>query len=195
MTSQLASTKMLSQGNRCIFDVQLDISYVVDTEWKSLNSFGMTLLTTIADQIGHKYKQWERCSRAIRDCLFDEFLLLKPTGKEWKGKISVACQCVDKYSVSDYSEIIYDRFTYDGFMTITNKCTRLDKPSDVFLKYTIRFFLSPILPIAYQMYCARGYTKIYNCPEDIETNGETTKKPNLDDEKEYNHVEMWRKNH
>ncbi|KAK0072772.1 hypothetical protein PV325_010818 [Microctonus aethiopoides] len=195
MSSQLVSTKTLSQCKRCIFDVKLDLSYVMDSEQKSLNSFGSSLLTTITDQIGHKYKQWKRCIRIIRDSLFDEFLLLKPSGKEWKGTISVAGQCVDKYSVSDYSEIIYDWFTYDGFMTLPDNSTNPHKPSEVVLKYTIRFLLSPILPIAYNIYSARGYSKIYNCVEDIEASGEITKNPNLDEENQYNHVEMWRTNH
>ncbi|KAK0072966.1 hypothetical protein PV326_013927 [Microctonus aethiopoides] len=194
MSSQLVSTKMFTQSNRCIFDVKLDLSYVVDSEQDSLNSFGRSLLTTITDQIGDKHKQGKRCSRAIRDSLLDEFLLLKPSGKEWKGTISVGGQCVDKNSVSAFSEIIYDLFTYDGF-TMLDHSTDGDLSYEVFLKYTIRFFQSPILPIAHHMFSARGYSKIYHCPEDIETSGKTTKNPNLNNEKECNDVEILRTNH
>ncbi|KAK0174521.1 hypothetical protein PV327_010281 [Microctonus hyperodae] len=188
MSSQLVPTKM-SQSNICIFDVTLDISYTADSEWKSFDCFKSTLLTTIVGQIGHKYKQWKRCSCIIRDCLSEKF---EPLQRKCKGTFSVAGQCEDKYTAGGFSEIIYDSFTYDGFMTIPDNFTNQDKPSNVFLQYTIRFFLRPILPIAYHMYSARGYNIIYKCVQNTDESDNIIMNLNLNVEKEYDHVKIWR---
>ncbi|KAK0073561.1 hypothetical protein PV326_013291 [Microctonus aethiopoides] len=153
--------------NMFIFDVTLEISYVTD----------------------------ENALIAIK--LFEKFLELKPSSTEWKGTISVAGQFYHKNSTSAvYSEIIYDWFLYDGFMTVPELPKGQHKSPSVCLQYTIKFLLNPALPIAQHIYCAKGYEKIPLIGrwtvDDINKYMNIIKEK-VDHEKEYNHLEIWQK--
>lgn len=181
----------MSKYKSFIFDVELDISYTADSAWKSDWYLWETMLTTITGQIGHKYKNWEKCRYIIAECLFKKFLELNPS-TEWKGTISVRGQYHDKDLNCNYSEIIHDCFCYVGLMTIpenSDEDNQLKSPP-VCLKYTIRFLLSPALPSAQSIYCANGYKKYVDGKM---FNDKTDKRFNieLDHEKEYNHLEVW----
>ncbi|KAK0077491.1 hypothetical protein PV326_010014 [Microctonus aethiopoides] len=184
-----------SKYNSFIFDVELDISYTAYSAWESsaIDFFYQALSKTIACQIGHKYKQWEVSSDIIARRLYDEFSLLQLSGKKWECIISVAGQYHDPDSVSaDFSEMIYDCFTYDGCLTKPNDISEMLNIPDAFLQYTIRFVLSPALPSAQPLYFTRGYQKIPKCIPYLWINysqKDVIKK--IDQKKEYNHLVVW----
>ncbi|KAK0073393.1 hypothetical protein PV325_009787 [Microctonus aethiopoides] len=190
-TKTMVLTNM-SKYKSFIFDVELDISYTADSAWKSDWRLWKTMLTTITCQIGHKYKNWTKCSYIIAERLFTKFLELNQSA-EWKGTISIKGQYHDRNLDSNYSEIIHDCFCYVGLMTIPENSdvdNQLKSPP-VCLQYTIRFFLSPALPSAQSIYRANGYEKYASGRRfNIQT---TDKRFNIevDYEKEYNHLEVW----
>ncbi|KAK0070923.1 hypothetical protein PV325_013849, partial [Microctonus aethiopoides] len=161
----LALKKTLPECHGFIFDVTLDISFTADSYWKSSRRLLLIMLMTIVGQIGHKYEQWKNISHIIVYTLVNKLLQSEPP-YEWKGTLSVGGQYVNENSAIGSSEIIYDWFTHDGFMTIPDDVVN-SRP--VSLRYTIRFLLSPALPIAQQMYSARGYEIIHDCYEDFWT--------------------------
>ncbi|KAK0073562.1 hypothetical protein PV326_013292, partial [Microctonus aethiopoides] len=182
-----------SNCNRFIFDVTLEIVYVADAKWMNKLRFWQTILTTITCQIGHKYKNWKKCSNVIADCLTAKIISLNPSLTEWKGTVSVAGQYVDDESVNGYSEIIYDRFCYDGFMTIPKNSKDQHQSASVCLEYTMRFLLNPALPIAQITYSAKGY-EIMSCNYwtlDDRRKYENIMNTEVDHKKDYNHVEIW----
>ncbi|KAK0081347.1 hypothetical protein PV326_007722 [Microctonus aethiopoides] len=151
-----------SKCDRFIFDVTLEISYVADAKWNS-------------------------------DSLLRKIIrLVKPSSTEWKGTISVTGQYHDTNSVSGYSEIIYDWFCYDGYMTVPKISTNTTRfVPNVYLQYTMRFLLSPALPAAQSIYCAKGYEKItYLSSTDWEIS-EDILDTEEDQIKEYNHLKVW----
>ncbi|KAK0072773.1 hypothetical protein PV325_010819, partial [Microctonus aethiopoides] len=185
-----------SKYNSFIFDIELDVSYTADSAWDSIymNRFYESLSMTIACQIGHKYKQWKVSSGVIACRLHDEFSSLVLSNNKWKGIISVAGQYVDQNSVSGYSEMIYDWFTYDGYLTTPKKYIRssIYNTSDVYLQYTIRFVLSPASTGAQHFYSTRGYRKVSNSRLLFgTTNFEKIMFEIMDQKKEYNHLEVW----
>ncbi|KAK0073975.1 hypothetical protein PV326_012854 [Microctonus aethiopoides] len=185
-----------SKYNSFIFDVELDISYTANSAWSSVWYLWKTMLTTITCQIGHKYKNWRKCSYIIADSLFSQLNQLNPSTREWNGKISSSGQYHDDDFNSDYSEIIHDCFCYVGLMTIpenTNPKIFLflnTMSPPVCLQYTIRFLLSPALPSAQSIYCANGYKK-YVDPIIFEDRTDKRYNIEVDYEKEYNHFEVW----
>ncbi|KAK0075330.1 hypothetical protein PV326_011678 [Microctonus aethiopoides] len=186
----LALKKILPECHGFIFDVTLDISFTADSKWTSGMRLSLIMLATIVGQIGHKYEQWKNISHIIVYTLFKELLRSK-LSYNWKGTFSVGGQYVNENSAIGSSEIIYDWFTHDGFMTIPDDD---DNSPPVSLQYTIRFLLSPALPIAQQMYSARGYKIIRHCYEDFWTPYNEIINTMIDRKKEYNHLEMWRAN-
>ncbi|KAK0081560.1 hypothetical protein PV326_007612 [Microctonus aethiopoides] len=184
-----------SKYNSFIFDIELDVSYTADSAWYYYYNdfFYKTLSMTIACQIGHKYKQWKVSSGVIACRLHDEFSSLKLSYTTWKGIISVAGQYVDQDSVSGYSEMIYDWFTYDGCLTPpkTYNQSGAVNVSDVYLQYTIRFVLSPALSGAQHLYSTRGYKKISKSRLLSGTTKYQKMMAQMDQKKEYNHLEVW----
>ncbi|KAK0072017.1 hypothetical protein PV326_000545 [Microctonus aethiopoides] len=175
-----------------IFDVELDISYTTDSVWSSYQHLWKTMLTTITCQIGHKYKNWRKCSYIIAERLCTKF----PEANRslgWKGTISVKGQYHDRDLDSNYSEIIHDCICYVGSMTIPENSDLIEKLESppVCLQYTIRFFLSPALPSAQSIYCAIGYEK-YEFGRSFNRRI-TDKRYNIEVDcgKEYNHLEVW----
>ncbi|KAK0074935.1 hypothetical protein PV325_007626 [Microctonus aethiopoides] len=181
-----------SKCNRFIYDVTLDISYVADAKWNYDWLLWQTIMTTITCQIGHKYKNWKKCSCVIAGRLCSEFARLNLSLNEWKGTISITGQYVDEDSVNGYSEIIYDWFSYDGFMTMPKNSKDQHKTPPVCLQYTIRFLLNPALSVAQYIYCTKGYRKlIHYWIRDEISKYENIMNTEVDHEKEYNHLEIW----
>ncbi|KAK0081346.1 hypothetical protein PV326_007721 [Microctonus aethiopoides] len=123
--------------------------------------------------------------------LYNEFGNLIPSSTEWKGTISITGQYVDEDSVSGYSEIIYDWFSYDGFMTMPKNSKDQHKTPPVCLQYTIRFLLNPALSVAQYIYCAKGYEKLDHWILHDFIKYEHIMNTEADHEKEYNHMEIW----
>ncbi|KAK0074934.1 hypothetical protein PV325_007625 [Microctonus aethiopoides] len=177
--------------DRFIFYVTLEISYVADAKWENIAHFWRTILATITCQIGHKYKNWKKCSCVIAERLYSEFVRLNLPLTRWKGTISITGQYVDEDSVNGYSEIIYDWFSYDGFMTIPKNIKDRHKSPPVCLQYTIRFLLNPALSVAQNIYCVKGYEKISEDWPLQQCKNENIMNTEVDLEKEYNHLEIW----
>ncbi|KAK0074039.1 hypothetical protein PV325_008850 [Microctonus aethiopoides] len=182
-----------SKYNSLIFDVELDISYTADSAWQNNWHLWCTMFTTIACQIGHKYKNWKKCSYIIAEGLLNKLLQLKPSSTEWKGTVFVSGQYHDEDADSNYSEIIHDCFCYDGLMTIHKNSDPISKSESppVCLQYTIRFLLSPALPSAQSIYRAKGYEKYYVDHPIFDFEEYRNINIEVDHEKEYNHVEVW----
>ncbi|KAK0174508.1 hypothetical protein PV327_010270 [Microctonus hyperodae] len=190
--NQTAALTKTSKCNRFLFDVALDISYVADAKWENSRHLWQSILTTITCQIGHKYKNWKKCSYIITEYLLKKVEELKPApSTEWKGTISISGQYVDEDSVNGYSEIIYDWFSYAGFMAVSKDSQDQYNSPPVSLQYTIRFLFNPALPIAQQIYSAKGYKKIYCLLYDWKQQYENIMNTKVDHEKEYNHLEIW----
>ncbi|KAK0071369.1 hypothetical protein PV325_013041, partial [Microctonus aethiopoides] len=102
----VALPKIFPGSNRFIFNATLDISFTGNSDWNNSNHLRKILSATIAGQIGHKYKEWKKCSSVIAYRIFIE--LNNICSSKYKGTISVQGQYVDKDSVIGYSEIIYD---------------------------------------------------------------------------------------
>ncbi|KAK0160536.1 hypothetical protein PV328_007937 [Microctonus aethiopoides] len=192
----VALPKILLGSNRFIFNVTLDISYSKNSDLYDTWHLKKITAATIAGQIGHKYKEWKNCSCVIAYRIFRE-LRMYNASSENKNTISIHGQYVDKDSVIGYSEIIYDWFTYDGFMTVpfTDSDGVKKRISAISLQYTIRFLLSPALAVAQHVYSARGYTKLTKPSSEFWTTYEKIMNTEIDHEKEYNHLEMWRANY
>lgn len=187
----VALKKTLPGYHGFIFDVTLDISFTVDRKWTSESPdrrLLLTIIATIVGQIGHKYEQWKNISHIIVYTLFKELLRSK-LSNDWKGTFSVGGQYINENLTIGSSEIIYDWFTHDGFMTIPDNN---DNSPPVSLRYTIRFLLSPALPVAQRMYSDRGYKIIHVCYEDFWKPYEEIMDTMIDHKKEYNHLEMYR---
>lgn len=193
----VALPKILPGSNRFIFNATLDISFTVNSNWDNLVHLRKIISATIAGQIGHKYKEWKKCSCVIAHYIFTK--LNKICSSEYEGTFSIQGQYVDKDLVIGYSEIIYDWFTYDGFMTIpSTDSAGLEKEriSAIFLQYTIRFLFSPALAVAQHVYSARGYVKFHEpASSEFSTTYQRIMNTEIDHEKEYNHLEMWRANY
>lgn len=182
-----------SKCNRFIFDVTLELSYFADGMWENNLHLWQTIIATITCQIGHKYKNWKKCSYVIADYLTVKIITLNPSLREWKGTISVAGQYVDEESVNGYSEIIYDWFSYDGYMAMPKNPKDQHKSPPVCLQYTIRFLLNPALSVAQYIYCAKGYENIacnYRVPRG-NLKYENIMNTEVDHDKEYNHMKIW----
>ncbi|KAK0073511.1 hypothetical protein PV325_009609 [Microctonus aethiopoides] len=182
-----------SKCNSFIYDVTLDLSYQADAKWENVQHFWRTILTTITCQIGHKYKNWKKCSCVIAQHLMQNFVKLNLSSTEWKGTISVAGQYVDEESVDGYSEIIHDWFCYGGFITIPKNPNDQQKSASVCLEYTIRFLLNPALPSAQIIYSAKGYEKML-CnywTADTIRQYENIMNTEVDYKNEYNHFKIW----
>ncbi|KAK0081349.1 hypothetical protein PV326_007724 [Microctonus aethiopoides] len=182
-----------SKCNRFIFDVTLEIAYNTDAEWGDFWHFWKAILTTITCRIGHKYKNWKKCSYVIAEHLYKKIGKLQPSLTEWKGTISVTGQYHDEDPFNNYSEIIYDWFCHDEFMTIPKNSDTEDKYElhPVSLRYAIRFLFNPALPVAENFYTDEGYEKIsYHFISNWEI-FENIMNTIVCGKKQYNHLEVW----
>ncbi|KAK0073640.1 hypothetical protein PV326_013210 [Microctonus aethiopoides] len=175
-----------------IFDVELEISCTADSVWdrRYMDRFIKTLSTTIACQIGHKYKQWKVSTGAIACKLNTELSLLSRSQYKLEGTCSVGGQYIDNDSDDSYSEMIYDWFTYNGCLAVSKdfKIPSNVSLSNIYLQYTIRFFLGPALPIAQDVYCTRRYPKVLKSDLNYWTDEEEVINWEME---EYNHCEVW----
>ncbi|KAK0160533.1 hypothetical protein PV328_007934 [Microctonus aethiopoides] len=190
--NKILTLRNTSASNGFIFNVTLDISFIADPELVNFRHLCKTMLTTICCQIGHKYRNWKKCSCIIAENLSKKFKELNPSLTEWKGEISIKGQYNDEDSDNIYSEIIYDWFSYDGVMIIPPENSK-DQHKYVNLKYTIRFFLNPTLAVAEYIFSAKGYKKMLHHYWTLRERRTYEKIMDMDVNRnyKYNHLRVW----